>query len=69
MSQDNKQEASPAVETLPPCWCCEGATDRPNVMRVVSRGERKGDTVGPLCDDCERFMEANVLIEDLPKQS
>lgn len=67
MSQDNKQEAPPAVETLPPCWCCEGATERPNVMRVVSRGERKGDTVGPLCDDCERFMEANVLIEDLPK--
>ena len=23
-------------------------------MRVVSRGERKGDTVGPLCDDDPR---------------
>jgi hypothetical protein len=52
--------------TPPPCWCCEGVTERPNVMRVVSRGDRKGDTVGPLCDDCERFMEANVLVEDLP---
>jgi hypothetical protein len=35
-------------------------------MRVVSRGDRKGDTVGPLCDDCEQFMERNVLVEDLP---
>lgn len=69
MSQD-KQEASPAVEPSPPkCWCCEQATDRPNVMRIVSRGERKGDTVGPLCDDCEQFMEQHVLIQDLPKQS
>ncbi len=60
--QETKSE-QPAKQ--PRCWCCEGATERPNVMRVVSRGERKGDTVGPLCDDCERFMEQHVLVEDV----
>lgn len=65
MSKENTQDATTVQP--PKCWCCEGVTERPNVMRVVSRGDRKGDTVGPLCDDCERFMEANVLIEDLPK--
>jgi hypothetical protein len=64
---DKNEENTTAVEATTKCWCCEQATDRPNVMRIVSRGERKGDTVGPLCDDCEQFMEANVLIEDLPK--
>lgn len=63
----NESSKSTVVETPQKCWCCEGKTDRPDVMRVVSRGDRKGDTIGPLCDDCERFMEANVLVEDLPK--
>lgn len=66
MSKKKQQDAT-AVESSPKCWCCEGATERTDVKRVVSRGERKGDTVGPLCDDCEKFMEANVLVEDLPK--
>lgn len=66
-----KKAAEPTAETAEepkpvPCWCCNEKTDRPNVMRTVSRGDRKGDVVGPLCDDCEQFMEANVLVEDLP---
>lgn len=62
-----QQEPEVSVPETPPgpprCWCCEGDTDRPGVMRVVSRGDRAGETVGPLCDDCESFMERNVLVE------
>lgn len=45
------------------CYCCENPPERSGVFREVIRGDRKGDTVGPLCDDCERFMEQHVLIE------
>jgi len=46
------------------CYVCEEPTNRADVFRVISRGDKQGTKVGPLCADCESFMYTNALLED-----
>lgn len=46
------------------CYVCEdGLLEEQDVFRVIARGDRKGDRIGPLCTDCVQHMERHVLLE------
>lgn len=46
------------------CYVCEDPLpDGVGEHRVIARGERKGEKVGPLCADCVAASEQAVLLE------
>ncbi len=47
------------------CYACDDPCERQNVHRTLSRGPREGQTIGPLCDDCERSLDSQVLLKPL----
>jgi hypothetical protein len=44
------------------CYACDDQCERPDVHRKLARGPREGQTIGPLCDDCERSLDSQVLL-------
>jgi hypothetical protein len=55
----------PVEQNTAKCYACDDPCERPNVHRTLSRGPREGQTIGPLCDDCERSLDAQVLLKPL----
>lgn len=44
------------------CYICDEISDQEGVFRVLARGPREGQKIGPLCSGCERDMESKVLL-------
>lgn len=51
------------------CYTCDCESDQKDVVRTFARGPREGQTVGPICSDCEQYMETKMLLVPKDKAS
>lgn len=62
MGKRAKKQAE--TKPQPRCYICEDAIAADaGVYRNISRGDRKGERVGPLCEECLAHAERHCVVE------